>query len=282
MSASRGAYGLNLPRVPGQQWLNEVPDEWPTWDIEYSGAAVEQDQRISADQARLNIRPDGMVHIDRLSATSVVLVDSAPPEAAYVHPLLGTTAIMAAEWAGRISFHGGCVLDRAGRAWALIGDREAGKSTTLAWFHMHGRTVFADDVVITDGIQVVVGPRCIDLREASSRRFGLGQDIGVVGTRPRWRVDLPQTVSTAPLGGFVVLGWASESTIEPVPLADRARMLGNHRGLLVGQQHVMPWLEALAAPMWLLRRPQDWAALDAHMEKLVDTLDESPARGVLG
>jgi hypothetical protein len=276
MTAPRGAYGLSLPDLPGQQWLNPVPGDWPRWDLSYAPMSAPDDaQWVTADGARLRIRPEGAVLIDRKLRMSTITMATPPPGDAYVHPLLGTTAIMAAEWSGRLAFHGGCVLDRHGRAWALLGERESGKSTALAWFHLNGRTVLADDIILTDGTDTLVGPRCVDLREGSSRRFGLGRDIGVVGTRRRWRVDLEETVANAPLGGFVVLDWGAEPTLESVSLNDKPSLVAPHRGLVVGQQHPLAWLELLRVPMWIFRRPQDWRVMDDAMRHLGDQMDAS-------
>jgi hypothetical protein len=275
VTAPRGAYGLRLPGLPGQQWLNSVPDSWAQWHLRHAAVELVDDaQWVTSEGAQLRVRPEGAVLIDRRARVSTVRMAMPPPVEAYVHPLLGTTAIVAAEWSGRLTFHGGCVLDRRGRAWGLLGEREAGKSTALAWFHLHGRTVLADDIIVTDGVETFVGPRCVDLREGSSQRFGLGRDIGLVGTRRRWRVDLEETAASVPLAGFVVLEWGSEPAVVDVPLSDKAAVLTQHRGMVIGQQHPLPWLELLGAPLLRFRRPRAWQGMDAAMRYLGDRLDE--------
>ena len=80
-------------------------------------------------------------------------------------------------------FHGGSFLDASGRTWGVVGSREAGKSSFLAWCATRGVPVVGDDLIVTDGTLVNAGPRCIDLRESAADRFGIGEDIGVVGDR---------------------------------------------------------------------------------------------------
>ena len=48
-----------------------------------------------------------------------------------VHPLLGYAALAFANWIGREAFHAGVFLS-GGSAWALLGQRGSGKSSTLA------------------------------------------------------------------------------------------------------------------------------------------------------
>ena len=278
-SGRRGAYGLTLPDLPGQQWLNPAPHSWPTWRFQYTSEVDHDDSAwIGAQQAKLQLKPSGAVHIDGRSGLSTVQIGAAPPEAAYVHPILGSTAIMVAEWSGRLVFHGGCVLDRHGRAWALLGEREAGKSTALSWFHLNGRVVFADDLIVTDGTEVFVGPRCIDLRERSHDHFGLGRDIGMVGTRRRWRLDLSETVPSAPLGGVVVLDWGKSTSVDVAGISDKADLLRAHRGLIVGQHHRLPWLELLGTPVLKFRRQRSWASLDEAMTVISERMDAVPLR----
>lgn len=273
MSPSRGAYGLRLPGLPGQQWLGEVPDDWPAWTIRYLEEPADDDEQwVRGDAARLRLRPEGMVDVDRHLATSVLRGLPSPPDAAYVHPILGSTAIMAAEWRGWLTFHGGCVLDPRGRAWALLGEREAGKSTSLVWFYRHGWPVLADDLVVTDGTRVFAGPRCLDLRSGSAQQFALGTDIGVVGTRQRWRVDLGPAPATAPLAGIVVLGWSPETSLSLVALGDKVSVVQQHRALKVGQQHQLPWLDVLGRPLWTFGRPRSWAVIDDAMHALAHAM----------
>ncbi len=80
-----------------------------------------------------------------------------------VHPYLGAAASVFSRWGGREVFHAGAFVF-GDLAWAVVGGREAGKSTLLAALAARGLPVLADDLVVTDGHQAFCGPRTIDLR----------------------------------------------------------------------------------------------------------------------
>jgi hypothetical protein len=132
-----------------------------------------------------------------------------------VHPHLAPGAAVLARWLGRETLHAGAVL-AGGGAWAMLGDRESGKSSTLDWLAAHGHPVLADDLLVLDGSDVLAGPRCIDLRADAAQRLGAGEPLGVVGTRERWRLRLGPLASSAPLRGWGILDWGDDVAVEPV------------------------------------------------------------------
>ena len=98
-------------------------------------------------------------------------------------------AALAARWLRRESFHAGAVVVEGG-AWAILGDKEAGKSSTLAHLALNGYTVLSDDVLVLERGSVFAGPRCIDLRAEPARRLGAREPLAVVGMRERFRIEL--------------------------------------------------------------------------------------------
>jgi hypothetical protein len=106
-------------------------------------------------------------------------------------------------------------------AWAVLGDKENGKSTTLAWFALNGHPVLADDLLVVDGDAALAGPRCIDLRQESSERLGVGEPLGVVGQRARWRFELGDVPPRVPLRGFITLTWDRALALEPLRGVER-------------------------------------------------------------
>jgi len=273
-STELGAYGLRLPGLPGEEWLGAAPASWPSWTMrQLLDPAYDAPQIVTPTLARVQLQPTGMAEIDRIQHTTTIHSSRPAPAAAWAHPLLASTAVMTAEWAGRLAFHAGAFLDDHGRAWGLIGDRGMGKSTALAWLAAHDHPVLSDDLLITDGREALAGPRCVDLRESAAETFGIGADIGVVGTRRRWRVKLPPIHATCRFGGVIALGWGSTIRATTLPIAERAPMLRANRGLLVGQDHPMPWLHILAAPMIEFTRPQDWRAIDDAMDRLLEAVN---------
>lgn len=274
MNERRGAYGLTLPDFPTQHLLTPCGAEWPTWrfDTEPDDLGVDVNQFVSPDAALLALRPTGYATIDRRSMRTTVTQSPTPSDEAYVHPILVTTAAMAADWSGRLCFHAGSFLDDRGRAWGVLGDREQGKSSVMGWCASRGITVLSDDLVITDGVSVTAGPRCVDLRVGAAEHFGVGRDIGVVGTRRRWRTELPPCRESAPLAGWIDLAWHDTVSIDRMDIVARGTVLSRQRGLFVGQQHPIPWLRVLGMPALTFRRPKDWNCMDEAMEELLFTV----------
>ena len=128
--------------------LVEAPPHWPPLEL----ARVARRRRrsrseVTADQARLWLAGGA------LGRTSI-----APPlradlraargrrhDGALVHPYLAPVALVMARWLGREGFHGGGIV-AGGGVWAVLGDKTAGKSTTLAWLARAGVGVVSDDV----------------------------------------------------------------------------------------------------------------------------------------
>ena len=108
-----------------------------------------------------------------------------------IAPHLTSAASTIATWTGRVAIHGGAFL-HAGAAWVLLGDKGHGKSTTLGWLATAGVPVITDDLVVCDEGHVLAGPRCVrTCRPEPARWLEAGRDLGVIGTRERWRIDGP-------------------------------------------------------------------------------------------
>ncbi len=269
-----GAYGLTLPGLAGDQWLNPAPATWPVWRFVESSEPAPR-SGSSDDVAVVRWASGHTEHIDRTAATTTFSGGPPLPSFSFVHPILTATAAAHAHWTGRVTFHAGAFLGPDGGVWGVLGDREQGKSSALTWLAASGAQVFSDDLLITDGDVVVAGPRCIDLREASARYFGMGSDIGLLGERHRWRVDLSAVPPEAALRGWVVLDWGDEPTVTEVSAAQRPAHLAKGVALTVADQHPLAWLGALGRPMVLLSRPRSWAALDESMTLLLERLHRS-------
>ena len=224
----------------------------------------------SDNRAVLRLMPAGMAEIDREAATTTLHLPHPYDAAALLHPHLGTTAVSVAAWAGRCSLHAGSFVHDGG-VWAVLGEREDGKSSTLAWLIRAGIGVVADDLLVTDGHTVLAGPRFVDLREGAAQRFGLGSDIGVIGTRRRWRVPLPPIEAELPLRGWIELGWGPLG-VDRIPVAERLDVLTRHRGLKLPLDDRPALLATLGRPALRFRRPKDWTVLDDAMALLLASL----------
>ncbi len=267
-----GVYGLRLPDLASasdRHLFVPAPPEWSPWTIvRRRGAGEAVDGSIGSDCARLRLAPEGSLVIDREARTSVFTMPKPPSDAELAHPYLSATAAIAARWDGRQSFHaGGFVI--GDRVWGVLGEREVGKSTLLAALAALEIPVVSDDVLVLAGGRALAGPRCIDLRERSAKRLGMGETIGQVGTRERWRILLPPVRAELPLAGWITLEWGESTRFEQVKPGDRfPRLLDNLTVIL--EPPGPPTVLGLAAlPMLTLRRPRRLDALAASAESLV-------------
>jgi hypothetical protein len=126
--------------------------------------------------------------------------------------------------------------------------------------------------VITDGIAAQSGPRFIDLRESAAEYFGMGEYIGIVGNRARWRVPLSRVDAEYPFAGWIQLAWGESTSVRRIPVEARVEILAKHRGLKVRTGDDTSFMRVLALPAYTLTRPKEWAALDLALGYLLKTL----------
>ena len=275
MELNRGLYGLRFPDLAcGSDLLVPAPADWRRWTVvRRRGAGEAVDGSIDADRARLRLAPEGSLVIDRRTRTSVFTMPNPPSDPELAHPYLAATAAIAARWDGWQSFHaGGFVV--GDQVWGVLGEREVGKSSLLAALAGLGVSVVSDDVLVLRNGRALAGPRCIDLRERSANQLGMGETIGMVGTRERWRIPLPAVAAELPIAGWVTLEWGDHISFERVRPAERfPRLLDNLTVVL--EPPDPPVVLALAAlPMVSLRRPRRLDALIASAESLVTHLPQ--------
>jgi len=277
-----GAYGLTLTGLdvdamagPGAlQPLSEAT-AWPSWQLRWSplagGADEDGDEQLTPEMARLRAPDGGWTVLDRARAQSCFVTRRPPSAVALVHPYLSSTAVVAGHWLGRTTFHGGVVVV-GGRAWMVLGGRQVGKSSLLCGLHLSGVPVMADDLAVVEAGHVLAGPRCLDLRRSAAEHFGVGRSIGTIGRRARWRVDLPLAGTQAPLGGWVVLGWAAAPELLTLSAAERLQVLLAHRALLAPAVVPHRLLELVEYPAWAFARPRRWNRFADAQGRLLDWL----------
>lgn len=269
-----GAYGLHLPDLPAaSELLLAVPDGSPTWRIERRDGGGQPEEFVEPERARLRAEPDGWVEVERASSCARFHFPTAPADRELVHPYLGPTAAVIARWHELQSFHAGAFV-AGGQAWAVLGAKGAGKSSLLARLALDGVPILTDDVLVVRGTDGLAGPRCIDLRPASAAALAVGEPLGVVGTRERWRVPSGAVDPVVPLGGWIRLDWG-EPAIEPLPASEALGAIFASLSLRLEPTDPPALMELLTLPALLLRQPQRIEELSRTADRLLTHLDEA-------
>jgi hypothetical protein len=225
------------------------------------------------DRAQFELEQEGLLALEvwREPLRARFTGTKPPDDQALIHPFLVLAAATAAHWLDWDAIHaGGFRLGNA--AWGLLGDRNAGKSSLLCGLSLHGVDVLTDDLLVFADGNVHAGPNSVDLRAETARHLGVGEYIGIVGARERWRYVTPPSEPRTPLAGFVSLGWGETVELLPIPAGRRVRLLMESSTLGLPPADPRRLLELAALPAWELRRPRDWAALDEAVGRLVDGL----------
>jgi hypothetical protein len=270
---SVGAYGLRLTGVgQARRFLVPAKPSWPPLRVlrRRGLPAARSRDSVSETRAELRLRTGGEITIDRGQAIAVFTTPKPLRPAALVHPFLAPVAAVMAHWLGRESFHAGAFATDDG-AWAVIGDREAGKSTLLARLALGGTPIVCDDMLVLEKSIPLAGPRAIDLRPSAAKELGVGEPMGIVGARERWRLRLGP-VAEAPLRGWIFLTWGQRLQLREVGPRARIERLSAQRGLRVPARNPAALLDLAALPSWELTRPRSWRALARSVDVLLERL----------
>jgi len=268
-----GAYGFRLDGVPGAvRLLVDAPESWPRLDLVRGTGAVRPDsEEVTAERARVWLTSGSSAELDRAASRALLNVPADTSDGAIVHPFLAPVALIMARWLGREGMHGGGVLGREG-VWAVLGHKTAGKSTTLAALALSGLNVVSDDVLVIDAGTVLAGPRSVDLRAEAAERFGVGEPLGQVGGRERWRLALGPVPSESPLAGWITLEWGNAVAVEHLRGAERLAALLPHRGVRLLPTTPDALLRLSALPHVRLTRPRRWDSLSDATARLADLI----------
>jgi hypothetical protein len=275
MERGAGVYGLNVLGLgSASTYTGEPLSDSPILKVQqHIGEAPPGLQsRLFDDRAVMPLLENGFLEVTRDPAIATFTMPRTLSDDELLHPWLVPAAATVNAWHGRRVLHGGIISD-GHRALAIVGAKEGGKSTLLAWLALGaGLQVMADDLVVFDGDVVFAGPRCIDLRPASVPQLPDVPGAKVVRDGTRLRLPLPGTPETAELVGIVVLAWAADSAIEPVRPADRLAEILPHaltEGVPLGTAGVLGFAKYR---MWRLTRPKDWTALAGSAQLLQELL----------
>jgi hypothetical protein len=242
------AYGLRFAGVPSTRWLGlHDVNGWPTLHVELR----------DADGPRLEPEID----VTAMTAT----LDGRADPGAIVHPLLAVLALRVVAERGMDALHAGAVAGADG-AWAIVGAKEAGKSSLLAACATAGVDVITDDVLVFSGNRCLAGPRCIDLRPESAERFRVTETVR--SAEPRKRLGLAPVRAEHPLAGIVFLEWGDGPALDPIAPSETLRRLLERHAVDRFPRVPVGLLDLAAGSAFVLRRPRDWSALDPTVELL--------------
>jgi hypothetical protein len=190
-----------------------------------------------------------------------------PADTDLLHPYLAAAAALRWRWSGCEVLHAGAFVSEAG-AVLVLGDKEAGKSTTLAWLAAaRGVTVMSDDLAVMRGNRVMAGPRALDLRPSVGARPGdLGSAVADgewVRHRQRLRLHLAPAPGELPVVGLVSLEWGPSVEVVAVPFSERLSLLGVQRSFPRLDGDPAALLDLAAVPMVRLNRPRTLSCLPA-------------------
>ncbi|MGH8883786.1 MAG: hypothetical protein ACRDYX_01150 [Egibacteraceae bacterium] len=270
---AHGTYGLRLIGIDGAaRLLSPAAAGWPDLHIERrTGCDPRESNSFDEEVVRYHLQSGGSVTIDRAAQEVVFCMADPPSDEEVVHPFLFAAAATMSRWLGRETFHSGAFVADGG-AWAVLGAKGSGKSSTLGWLASRDVVVLSDDLLVVDDGDALAGPSCIDLRPDAAACLGVGENLGVVGTRERWRLVTPKAPDRLPLRGWVFPAWDDEVALVPVPVAERLPRLMENLALRVPPLRPDRILDLAALPCWALRRPRSWDSLDPAVDRLLEAI----------
>ncbi len=260
-------YGLSIRSARPITDLPAIVSGWPEVEVvELGDEGPARPTSIEVDEQRATMPLDPTRHLllERAGRRAMFCGESLEPES-LAHPYIGPVGTVFARWDGREAFHAGG-FSYGGRTVAVLGGKEAGKSTLLAALSAAGATLVADDLIITDGRHAFAGPRCVDLRPDTLLRAPLSTPVRA-GERHRVRVGA--TPPKLALSGWLLLSWGEGPTLEPVPASELLALLARWRAWNALPSDPAQLLELAALPAWELRRPRTFRALGATVELLL-------------
>ena len=264
-----GAYGLQLGEVEGTllPLLQEVPSVWPRLHLSVrSGASLPPSPIQSSDIGVHRLVGGGQLVVRRSSSNAELWFPSEVDPEQITHPFLAAAAGALAPACGYGAFHGGAVVIE-GTCWGVLGDAMAGKSSLIGALWYLGAKLLADDLIVTDGKDAFVGPRCFDLRDPPKR------DIPYRRSADKFRVLVDPMDSASRLGGWIHLGWGETVEVQKMDPAENLRRL-----LQQGSGTASLMLDLATLPAFRFVRPRCLEVLDGGASTLLVELRKMPLK----
>lgn len=279
---SSGLYGVRVTGIGNYSSLAPVPSAWPEWrvDVEHGlDRDVNRPESIGPDEAFIRFGDGSTAEVWREGPGGRLRLSLATEVASndLAHPFLAPVGMLGAYWNDRLPLHAAS-FGLGGLAWLLAAGKGGGKSTTLAMLELAGHPVLADDLsVIEADLTVHRGPRLIDLRRDAAEALGVGDDVGKVGDRERWRYRIGDGPLTLPLGGIVIPSWGKPD-VELIVGGQRLPVLGRSLALRIpGRWDELFMDVALSVPMLRWTRPRELRSSRGPVDQLVEAVAAIPA-----
>jgi hypothetical protein len=273
MDVERAAYGHLIAGIDGGDVLAvRGAQAWPVLSVSTGVEPLEGPRRVelSPDRACIDTLAARLV-LERAPSHLTVLSASRLPDADLVHPCLWPAAAVIARWRGLETLHGGAFVDDRGGAWAVLGDRGAGKSSLLAAFALAGHDVVADDLLVLDGGDCLAGPRCVDLRSDAAVALGLTALPYVRSTRRR-RLVLAPCDDRFALRGCIYLEWGDRVAADPLTPAEHLGLLARQRRIAGLGANVEQLLGLSGLPAFRMRRTRVHASVQTTRRALLEAV----------
>ena len=153
-----GVYGLQLRGLDEATLLSRVNLRAPALNVSIElGEIAKRVELFEDDRAEISLIEYGWISLTR-EGHARFLIPAPVPVDEIVHPWLVPAAATFNGWHGRQVLHGG-VFSHDGRAVAVLGEKEDGKSSLLAWLSRDEEIeILADDLVVVENRTVFAGP----------------------------------------------------------------------------------------------------------------------------
>ena len=269
-STRTGAYGVALLEGFGAEGMISCPESWPVAHLRQVCTPT-GDPRFQLDEASATVPllGGGCWYLERDGLMGALHFHRPLEPDELAHPALAGAACVLAYWLGHEIFHsGGFVLD--GRAWGVLGEKAAGKTTLLASLSAWNHQIIADDMLVVNPRRQVAmaGPRTLDLRPDVARL--VGTTATVVRNKERHRITLDEIQPEIPLGGWISLNAGQAFSVETVPPRDRISRLAIQRTLKVMPTDPTAMLELARLPFIEVTRPLIWEETHSVVAGLLD------------
>jgi hypothetical protein len=271
-----GAWGLRFPTLAAAEPVLVPAPDWPAIGLEVRHLpAPNVDQSSDWDSTGMRVPLAAGGHLRVVWPFAVTLsLPGHPVAECVVQPHLTTAAASISMRQGQQPLHAGA-FELNGMAWGLLGAKEAGKSSTLALASQRGLGIVTDDLLVASQGAALAGPRCVDLRPEAARALDMGEDLGVVGLRERWRVRVGPCPSAVPIGGFILPSWGDDemSWLPPVVRLQKILSFSAMHGITMNDP--ARYLDLASLPMLSWARPKSWSTAQPSFDMLLERLVSS-------